>query len=158
MLASCHRLMQGASTNFSRAFREKQMRSLLFPCFNADGHKCKMLFPTHTPSRQPLLSRCYSSAATAIMPSRTTMTIPTSRAFTSTINFAARTWKYFKMVALVVGAFRPSNSRCCSLLRLLSITCRSLPSRHRLSRCSWLRLYRRILSLASRHRRLSCCC
>lgn len=45
------------------------------------------------------------SSSVTTMPATTTMTIPTSKAITSTINFAAKTWKYFKMVALVAGVY-----------------------------------------------------
>jgi hypothetical protein len=45
------------------------------------------------------------SSAVTSMPATTTMTIPTSKAVSSTINLAARTWKYFKMVALMAGVY-----------------------------------------------------
>lgn len=47
--------------------------------------------------------RCSSGVTT--MPATTTMTIPTLKALSSTINLAARIWKYFKMVALMAGVY-----------------------------------------------------
>lgn len=87
MLTTRQRLGHVAAVTMVRASRLEHSRMIL-----------------STWNGKSLLNFRRSSAVTS-MPATTTMTIPTSKAVSSTINLAARTWKYFKMVALMAGVY-----------------------------------------------------